>query len=101
MTALVMAIAVRAVNLAAMEPIRHLMPGAIGSFPGYLGGSDKTRSADLDGADRPFQLSGSSQPLPSSSTCFCAVSRHLPNSNAHERKYCVETRRTNALWLWN
>src|SRR5260370_3215803 len=36
-----------------MEPVRHLMTGAMGSFPGCPRGSDRTQPADLDSAGRP------------------------------------------------
>src|SRR5262249_26868091 len=52
-------------------------------------------------SSRPFPPLGPSQRLPSSSTCLCAVARHLPNSFAHERKYCGETRWANDPWLLN
>src|SRR5262249_50847817 len=43
-------------------------------------------------SSRPFPQPGPSQRLPSSSTCLCAVARHLPNASAIERKYEGETR---------
>src|SRR5882757_5127881 len=36
-----------------MEPVRHLMTGAMGSFPGCPRGSDRTQPADLNSAGRP------------------------------------------------
>src|SRR5436305_14786523 len=35
-------------NAAGMEPVRHLMTGAMGSFPGCHRGSDRTQPADVD-----------------------------------------------------
>ena len=35
-------------NAAGIEPVRHLMTGAMGSFPGGHRGSDRTQPADVD-----------------------------------------------------
>ncbi len=75
--------------------------GGMGSFPDYPGESDRTWSDDPDGAGHPRSPPALHNDCLHRPPVFVRRVVVFPNSFAHERKYCGQTRWTNDLWLWN